>query len=94
MTTQVVNKNAAGKGGYDIYIGRPSKWGNPFIIGVHGDRATVISFYRQWLVQQPELIAALKNGELEGKTLGCFCKPSACHGDVLASASAYYTGGK
>jgi hypothetical protein len=31
---------------------------------------------------QPELMAAL--GEIRGKVLGCWCKPAACHGDVLA----------
>jgi len=40
---------------YDVYIGRPSKWGNPFAIGRDGDRATVIRKYQQWLSQQPNL---------------------------------------
>lgn len=67
---------------YDVYIGRPSKWGNPFVIGKDGDRARVIQKYREWLIQQPNLMAALP--ELKGKTLGCWCSPQACHGDVLA----------
>lgn len=33
-----------------IYIGRPSKWGNPFVIGRHGSRADVIAKYRGWVV--------------------------------------------
>jgi hypothetical protein len=68
---------------YDVYIGRPSKWGNPFEIGKDGDRATVIRKYREWVVSQPRLMAALH--ELQGKVLGCWCSPKACHGDVLAS---------
>ena len=68
---------------YDVYIGRPSKWGNPFAIGRDGDRATVIRKYQQWLSQQPNLLAALKT-ELQGKVLGCWCAPQACHGHVLA----------
>ncbi len=42
--------------------------------------------YEQWVRSQPELIAALP--ELEGKTLGCWCAPDACHGDVLARLAA------
>jgi len=71
---------------FDVYIGRPSKWGNPFVIGRDGDRAGVIKKYREWIVKQPELMAAM--GELRGKKLGCFCAPSACHGDVLAELAA------
>lgn len=67
---------------FDIYIGRPSKWGNPFRLGADGDRAAVIAKYRTWLLTQPVLMAALP--ELAGKTLGCWCKPASCHGDVLA----------
>lgn len=65
----------------DVYIGRPSKWGNPFQIGRDGDRDTVIRKYRSWLLERPDLMGAL--GELRGKTLGCWCSPLPCHGDVL-----------
>ena len=64
-----------------VYIGRPSKWGNPFQIGRDGDRATVILKYEKWLRKQPQLLSSLY--ELKGKILGCYCKPHACHGDVL-----------
>ena len=67
---------------YDIYIGRPSKWGNPFTMGRDGTREQVIEKYRRWIMTQPELLAALP--ELKGQVLGCWCKPKACHGDVLA----------
>ena len=67
---------------YDIYIGRPSKWGNPFIIGRDGNRDQVIARYEQWVITQPHLMAALP--ELAGRVLGCWCAPNACHGDVLA----------
>jgi len=43
---------------YDIYIGRPSKWGNPFEIGVNGDRLQVINLYRQWFYSKPKLMKA------------------------------------
>ena len=67
---------------HDVYIGRPSKWGNPFVIGRDGSREQVIAKYRTWVLARPELVAALP--ELRGKTLGCWCAPQACHGDVLA----------
>ena len=69
------------KSRYDIYIGRPSRWGNPFIIGKDGDRKEVIRKYEKWILKQPELlkdICLLKN-----KTLGCYCAPLSCHGDIL-----------
>lgn len=71
---------------YDVYIGRPSKWGNPFTIGPDGTREEVIAKYTAWLIDQPHLIVAIP--ELRGKTLGCWCAPKACHGDVLAALAA------
>lgn len=67
---------------YDVYIGRPSKWGNPFVIGTHGNRSQVLELYRDW-AQQNGLDTAAKN-ELQGKVLGCWCSPNPCHGDILA----------
>jgi len=78
MKTRVVNKL---KKPFDIYIGRPSKWGNPFRIGRNGTREQVIDKYRHWITTQPKLLAALP--ELKGKRLGCWCHPLPCHGDVL-----------
>jgi hypothetical protein len=66
---------------YDVYIGRPSKWGNPFEIGKDGTRKEVIEKYQNWIINQPDLMKDLP--ELRGKILGCWCKPQACHGDVL-----------
>ena len=66
---------------YDVYIGRPSKWGNPFVLGKDGTRQEVIEKYRTWIMQQPHLLASIS--ELRGKTLGCWCAPKSCHGDVL-----------
>ena len=75
---------------FDVYIGRPSKWGNPFS---HKDgtlakfrvatREEAISKYRAWILSQPDLVAAARR-ELRGKVLGCWCHPLTCHGDVLA----------
>lgn len=71
-----------------IYIGRPSKWGNPFVIGRDGSRAAVIDKYRDWIESRPELISAL--GELRGKNVVCWCAPLPCHGDVLLELSRRY----
>ena len=66
---------------YDVRISRPGLWGNPFIIGKDGNREEVIQKYKEWIVTQPQLMDLLPT--LEGKRLGCFCAPLACHGDVL-----------
>ena len=68
--------------GQTVYIGRPSKWGNPFVIGKECTREEAIFMYENWILKQPELMAALH--ELRGKTLLCYCAPLECHGDVLA----------
>jgi hypothetical protein len=73
---------------FDVYIGRPSKWGNPFShkSGTKAQfkvatRDEAVAQYREWITQQPHLLNALY--ELRGKTLGCWCAPQSCHGDVL-----------
>ena len=76
--TKVVNKNHHP---YDVNICRPSEWGNPFIIGVHGNRHEVIRKYEDYVTNNPDLMGKLPS--LQGKVLGCVCKPKACHGDVL-----------
>lgn len=78
MTTVVHCRRDA----YDVYIGRPSRWGNPFPLAHGGNRKECIDNYRRWLMTQPELLKALP--ELKNRILGCWCKPRACHGDVLA----------
>lgn len=74
---------------FDVFIGRPTKWGNPFTHIPDGTRAKfvvatreqAIAEYEKWIWTQPHLIAALP--ELKDKILGCWCHPLACHGDVL-----------
>lgn len=64
-----------------VFIARPSKWGNPFVIGRDGDRMDVIEKYGFWLMTQPRLLASLR--ELQGKDLLCWCDPEPCHGHIL-----------
>lgn len=78
----VLNKYKSGVPANAVYIGRPSPWGNPFVIGNDGTRADVIAKYREWLLAQPAKIEQAKR-ELAGKDLVCFCAPQGCHGDVL-----------
>jgi len=85
--TKVVNIKHGDK--YDRYIGRPGKWGNPYS-HLDGTRATyrvasreeAVSAYRAYLTdileRDPEFLVPLK-----GMVLGCYCKPLACHGDIL-----------
>lgn len=65
-----------------VYIGRPSKWGNPFNVEVYGRRRAVM-MYREGIEGNPEMLAAVK-AELKDKILVCYCHPLSCHGDVLA----------
>ena len=66
---------------HHAYIGRPSKWGNPFVVGQHGGRGECIALYERWLLENEALMVAPY--ELRGLVLGCWCAPRACHGDVL-----------
>ncbi len=70
---------------FDVYIGRPTKWGNPFAIGEHGTRAEVISKYEVWLRKEiaENRITLDDLRTLKGKQLACWCAPLACHGEVI-----------
>ena len=63
-----------------VYIGRGSEWGNPFVVGRDGDRETVIRRFAE------EVLPNLNIERLRGKDLICYCKPAACHGDVILKA--------
>lgn len=85
---------------YDVYIGRGSKWGNPFshkpskfadIITVATREEAVYEYYK-YIIKRPDLIAALH--QLKGKKLGCYCAPALCHGHILAHMINPYVGQK
>jgi len=91
---QITVVNVKGKQPCDVYVGRPSVLGNPFVLGRDGNREEVIVKYRKWLngkllsnsAQRREVgrIAGLaKQGPVR---LGCWCAPLKCHGDVIAEA--------
>lgn len=87
MTPKVLNKykdNVVGA----IYIGRGSKWGNPYSHMSNtaakykvATRDEAINAYRDYLLNNHELMSCLS--ELKGKNLVCFCAPLRCHGDIL-----------
>jgi hypothetical protein len=65
-----------------VYIGRPTKFGNPFKIGRDGNRKECLDKYYEYIKNdRQDLIDALP--ELKGKALACWCKPKDCHGDIL-----------
>lgn len=75
----------------DIYIGRAcnmggwnlsqSKWHNPYSVKQYG-RDDALDRYKKYIESnQHNLLNDLH--ELAGKKLGCWCKPSPCHGDIL-----------
>jgi hypothetical protein len=79
--------NIRSKQPYDVYIGRPGPFGNPFKVGRDArDNAEAVELFRCWLSSDnPKAIAMCHRiDELKGKVLGCWCKPAPCHGDVLA----------
>lgn len=73
-----------------VYVGRPSRWGNPFSVYEHGQRGAVTKF-RDWLdgayadiypINRQWVLGNIEH--LRGKNLSCWCaKGEACHADVL-----------
>lgn len=93
MAITVVNKRV--HRGAGEYVGRPTALGNPFIVGVHGAQGECVEKFRVYLwdrikQKDPVIMAALqrlvqlaKQGDV---TLVCWCKPRACHADVIKAA--------
>ena len=72
-----------------IYVGRPTKWGNPFshryntkAIHKTDTREEAVSKYEEYLIKNKDLVHSLI--ELKGKVLGCWCSPKLCHAQILA----------
>jgi hypothetical protein len=82
-----------------VYVGRPTKWGNPFEVGKDGDRDRCVELYAmlaggylciskgpQHVDQQKKAHDAMGDAarELRGKDLACWCPlDKRCHADVL-----------
>lgn len=84
---------------YNVYIGRPSKWGNPYSHKKEGctafylveSRDEAVELYRKWITEGEGKRLLLDLHELKGKTLGCWCHPQRCHGEVLIELVEKYT---
>lgn len=80
--TELVNVSHAS---CDVYIGRGSPFGNPYVLGIDGDRDEVIRLYRIHFyekLKRDQLFRAQVEA-LRGKRLGCSCYPMNCHGEVI-----------
>jgi hypothetical protein len=73
-----------------VYVGRPTKWGNPFKVGDVNDMGKIVtvemavSYYRFYLSRKYKEHLNVFLEPLKGKNLSCWCpldKP--CHADVL-----------
>lgn len=66
-----------------VYVGRSSKWGNPFIMQSESDREDVVYLYRERLVAQVRF-GEVDLSALRGKDLVCWCPlDQPCHADIL-----------
>lgn len=71
-----------------VYIGRPSEWGNPRVIGRDGTRGEVCDAFERLVEADPAFQKRIRE-QLRGKSLACFCRYSTtekgrrCHGDTL-----------
>ena len=67
-----------------VYVGRPTKFGNPYPMGGPNGftREEAIANYRRLISHDPHLQEQVKR-ELKGKDLVCWCAPLACHADIL-----------
>lgn len=67
-----------------VYVGRPTIWGNPFVIGNGVSREDAVRLYREWAYDvDNEVFREAVRERLRGKDLACWCAPLACHADVL-----------
>lgn len=68
-----------------VYVGRPTKWGNPWGIDqTRGSRAEAVRLFQLWLTdRRPDLCNAVRR-DLAGRDLACWCPlDQPCHADVL-----------
>ena len=84
MTTKVVNIKTGAY--FDVFIGRgrDSILGNPFKIGIDGNRQQVIEKFRVYFHERiaHDMLFKAKVLSLKDMIVGCYCKPEPCHGDV------------
>jgi hypothetical protein len=87
MNERVLNR----RDGFDpltsAYVGRPSRWGNPFAVNHRRTRAEAIAAFRVYAVKrlraEPDWL-----DDLHGRQLVCWCAPLVCHAEVLIELGA------
>ena len=87
----VVNKYKHTPTPNDVYIGRGSPFGNPYVIGSKYTRDAAVDAYATYLNAKmqysPEFREDVKKladkAKRGGVNLVCFCKPQRCHGEEL-----------
>ena len=65
-----------------VYVGRPSKFGNPFAAKSELDREAVIEKFREYFYSNDEIRDAAV-AELMDKHLICWCSPKDCHATII-----------
>jgi len=89
MSVIVVNKyklkEQLPEGYTQVYIGRPSEYGNPFVLGTKYKRGEAVLAYKELAVREGYTYPKLRKMLDEGHKIAlvCFCKPQACHGDII-----------
>jgi hypothetical protein len=83
---RVLNKRTDGIPEGAVYVGRGSKWGNPYKLADGLTREECINLFRLLLTQRMER-GVLDPAELRGRDLVCYCAPLPCHGDILLEIS-------
>ena len=67
-----------------VNVARPSKWGNPFKVGMDGDAAECVRLYREICIGEVNARGPRGLDKLRGHNLACWCKPGEpCHADVI-----------
>jgi hypothetical protein len=74
-----------------IYVGRPSKWGNPWQPTSDTTRHECVRHYEEWLNGEHPAVLPKHRADilrdmnhLRGKDLACWCRwDQPCHADVL-----------
>lgn len=85
---QVLNAHAVGTNvSGAVYVGRPSKWGNPIQVSDENPRGAALDKYLDFLRRSPDLVSEMRR-ELAGKDLICWCAPRACHAEVIRHVAA------
>lgn len=64
-----------------VYVGRPTRWGNPFTVAQLG-RVEALNQYNMW-IRTTDKLKLEDFKELKGKDLACWCAPKACHADII-----------